>query len=83
MSFSTRPAHWFALLGVPMFLIAVVTTVASFRVDPNYVPISILLFFLSFHFFALGLLGELVVLSGDHRMKDLALRAEDLDPRRA
>lgn len=76
MSFSTRPAHWFGFLGIPILLMAFGALLLVVRLNANYMPISVLLFFLSFHFFSLGLLGELVVLSGDHHVKDLAIREE-------
>ncbi len=81
MSFSTRPAHWFGFIGLPILLCAVVALALVVTLNPNFVPISVLLFFLSFHFFALGLLGELVILAGDHHVKDLALREETVEAR--
>jgi len=76
LNFSNRPAHWFGFIAAPTLLLASGALFYAVQSSPNFFPISILLFFLSFHFFALGLLGELVVLSGDYHIKDLAIRAE-------
>ena len=77
LGFSNRPAHWFGGLALPALALSVGALSWAIQVDSNFIPISILLFFLSFHFFALGLLGELVILTGDHHVGDLALRAEE------
>lgn len=77
MGFSARPVHWFGVLSLPFLILGLAAFVVAVEGHPNVSSIAVLLFFLFFQFMALGLLGELVVKSGDHRLTDLVVRAEE------
>jgi glycosyltransferase involved in cell wall biosynthesis len=77
MGFSSRPVHWFGILSLPFLFLGLVALAIGLQGNVNVSSVAVLLLFLFFQFMALGLLGELVVKSGDHHIKDLALRVEE------
>ncbi|MBI1849077.1 MAG: glycosyltransferase family 2 protein [Planctomycetes bacterium] len=86
ISFASRPAHWFGILSVPFFLMAIISFVLSFThhqkklenlkiVGPEgmnitFPAIGILFSIVFLHCIALALLSELVLKTGDYRPGD-------------
>ncbi len=83
VGFASRPAHWFALLSLPFFLMAGLSFLIAFAdqirllqragigrpegMGLTFATIGILFFFVSVHLTALGLVSELILKSGDYR----------------
>ncbi len=76
LRFATHPAAWFAILGFPFALAALVTTAASVYLyataagegfDIVVPSVTVLLVFAAFHLLLVGMFAELVVRFGDYR----------------
>jgi glycosyltransferase involved in cell wall biosynthesis len=88
VGFASRPAHWFGILSVPFFLMAMLSFMISFAdefqllqklgvgrphgIGITFPSIGILFTFVFLHCIALGLLSELILRMGDYRPADAA-----------
>jgi glycosyltransferase involved in cell wall biosynthesis len=88
VGFASRPAHWFGILSVPFFLMAIISFVLSFtrhqhlleririageELNVTFPTIGILFSVVFLHCIALALLAELVLKTGDYRPGDARL----------
>jgi len=81
LRFSSHPATWFAILGVPFGFLGIVSGIGSIllyvtksdlEAFPVILPaITVLSFFLAAHLLLLGMFAELTVTLGDSREADL------------
>ncbi len=81
ITFAQRPLHWFGLLAVPFILLSVLFFVLFLFTattdlpdlgaayprtkGPVFAPVSILFFFLAINYLTFGLLGDLIVKTGE------------------
>jgi glycosyltransferase involved in cell wall biosynthesis len=73
-SFAERPALWFGMISVPASFLGMACLMHLVIAGPSSIVVSALMFlffFLSGHFLAMGLLGEMVLRSGDFRPERL------------
>jgi len=77
ISFASRPALWFGLLGFPLFLLGTCTLfVAGGMYYGQFIEggmvmstVAFLILFLSGHLFSIGIIGELFMKTGDYLPK--------------
>lgn len=87
LSFKTRPALWFGLLGLPFLLAAAVsfgisvyrhmTLLPNMKYSMVFPAVTILFVFAFVHLILLGVFAELVVNVGDYKESETILPVED------
>jgi glycosyltransferase involved in cell wall biosynthesis len=79
-SFTARPALWFGAFSVPAFVLGTACLTFLLITGPSGIILSavtFLFFFLAGHCMAMGLLGEIVLWSGDFRPERLLATVEE------
>jgi hypothetical protein len=71
-SFAERPALWFGIFGVPAFVLGTACLTSLLIAGPSGVvlpALSFVFFSLAGHLLAMGLLGEVILRTGDFRLE--------------
>ena len=75
--FAARPALWFGTLAIPVVLLAVLVLVGMVFSKSGAIVLSataFLLFALTGHLLTMGILGEMILYTGDYRPEEMLVQ---------